>query len=106
MFHRELTQNKENKIERKHKTTEFQYLLERKAFRMMKKYYKDQFEEFASKYKFKRRVKTLDRETSKGYFKEFVQLKLKNVVDIFESLDIDNLVASLESIVLCDRYNK
>ena len=37
----------ENFLTPKKKTTEFSYLLERKAFRMMKKYFKDTFESFA-----------------------------------------------------------
>ena len=43
----------------KHKYMEFEYLLERKSFRLMKKYYKTQFDMFATPLKFRKNARFL-----------------------------------------------
>ena len=91
---------------KKHKTTEYFYLLERKALRMMRRYYKESFEEYASKYKYKQTLKKLDRSTVDQYFKEYVLVEFANNSSTLKAIGADNLINALQVIILCDSYNK
>jgi hypothetical protein len=91
---------------KKHKTTEYFYLLERKALRMMRRYYKEAFEKYASKYKYKQNLKRLPKNLVDGYFKEYVILEFARNPLALDMLGCHDLVLALETIILCDRYNK
>ena len=74
---------------------------------MMKKYFKTVFESFAVKYKFKSRVRYISRKTSQQYFVEFIEQNHQFLNTCEQAnVDFNDLVVSLETIVLCDRYNK
>jgi hypothetical protein len=88
------------------KTTEYFYLLERKAIRMMRRYYKDAFELYANRYKYKQNMKNLPRHIVDKYFLEYVQEEFKAFPQILDHLGLENLWVSLETIILCDRYKK
>jgi hypothetical protein len=101
----ELSESKDRK-RKKHKTTEYFYLLERKALRMMRRYYKESFEDYASKYKYKQNLKRLDRPTVDEYFREYVVVEFANNKSTMSFIGVEQLVGALETIILCDRYNK
>ena len=48
----------------------------------------------------------MTRERSQEHFREYITQILLNKPDILSEIDITDLVVSLETIVLCDRYNK
>lgn len=73
---------------------------------MMKKHYKLQFEDYTSKYKYKKKVKYISKAQSEEYFREFITDMFKLSSDIIAEFDMNDLVESFETIVLCDRYNK
>lgn len=91
---------------KKHKTTEFFYLLERKALRMMRRYYKEALEQYATKYKYKQNLKRIEKRLADQYFREYVDIEFSNNKDTLEMLGKEQLVVSLQTIILCDRYNK
>ena len=51
--------SRSKKRTKSHKTTEFSYLLERKALRIMRRYYKENFD---SRFSYKQRIKDLSPE--------------------------------------------
>ena len=91
---------------KKHKTTEYYYLLERKALRMMRRYFKDAFESYANKYKYKQNLKKLERSVVDEYYREYVDVEFANNQDTLLEIGKEQLVSALETIILCDRYNK
>lgn len=101
------------------KTTEYYYLLQRKTFRMMKKYYKEKFENFSSKYKFKRKVKEISREKWNDFFKEYVNqeqiftfnamkdnIEEGDKVTAIERIVSWGIIEPLQLLILWDRYRK
>lgn len=97
------TQDRKRK---KHKTTEFFYLLERKALRMMRRYYKEELENYASKYKYKQNLKRLEKHLADQYFREYIDIEFAKNKDTATLLGKDQLLVALQTIILCDRYNK
>lgn len=91
---------------KKHKTTEYFYLLERKALRMMRRYYKEAFENYASQYKYKQNLKRISRTLADQYFREYVDIEFERNKDTLKSIGKENMVTALQTIILCDRYNK
>lgn len=91
---------------KKHKTTEYYYLLERKAIRMMRRYFKESFEDFSKKYKYKQNLKKLERSTIDRYFREYVYFEFSRNRIAIETIGSENILHALETIILCDRYNK
>ena len=91
---------------KKHKTTEYYYLLERKALRMMRRYYKEAFESYASKYKYKQNLKRLEKSLADKYFYEYIEVEFARNQDTLATIGKDTMVLALETIILCDRYNK
>lgn len=91
---------------KKHKTTEYYYLLERKAIRMMRRYFKESFEDFSTKYKYKQNLKKLERSTIDRYFREYVYFEFSRNRIAIEVIGSENILHALETIILCDRYNK
>lgn len=112
--HEESTQEKaiddvsesQDRKRKKHKTTEYYYLLERKAIRMMRRYYKEAFESYASKYKYKQNLKRLEKHLADKYFYEYVEVEFQRNQDTLNHIGRDEMVLALETIILCDRYNK
>lgn len=101
----DVSESKDRK-RKKSKTTEYYYLLERKALRMMRRYYKETFEKFAGKYKYKQNLKKLERATVDQYFREYVVIEFQRNKSTMDLIGSAQLVDSLEKIILCDRYNK
>lgn len=91
---------------KKHKTTEFFYLLERKALRMMRRYYKEALESYATKYKYKQNLKRIEKRVADQYFREYIDIEFANNKDTIEMVGKEQLLVSLQTIILCDRYNK
>lgn len=101
----DIAQTQERK-RKKHKTTEYYYLLERKALRMMRRYYKEAFESYASKYKYKQNLKRLEKSVADKYFYEYIEVEFARNKDTLNFIGKDTMVLALETIILCDRYNK
>mmetsp|Transcript_14111 Transcript_14111/g.15788 ORF Transcript_14111/g.15788 Transcript_14111/m.15788 type:complete len:234 (+) Transcript_14111:1701-2402(+) len=101
----DVTQSQDKK-RKKHKTTEYYYLLERKALRMMRRYYKEAFESYASKYKYKQNLKRLEKPVAEKYFYEYIEVEFARNQDTLGLIGKDTMVLALETIILCDRYNK
>lgn len=99
-------EDSQDRKRKKHKTTEYFYLLERKALRMMRRYYKESFESYASKYKYKQNLKRLERQLVDEYFREYVEVEFARNKDTMTFIGKEQLVTALETIILCDRYNK
>lgn len=95
-----------NSTSKRDKTTEYYYLLERKAIRMMRRYYKEAFEQFAQKYKYKQYLKKLIRAVADKYFLEYVDHEFKNFPQTVNFFGAQSLATSLQTIILCDRYKK
>ena len=96
----------EERKRKKHKTTEYYYLLERKSIRMMRRYFKESFEDFSKKYKYKQNLKKLERPTIDRYFREYVYFEFSRNKIAIEVIGVENILEALETIILCDRYNK
>lgn len=95
-----------NSTNKRDKTTEYYYLLERKAIRMMRRYYKEAFEQFAQKYKYKQYLKKLIRAVADKYFLEYVDHEFKNFPQTVNFFGAQCLATSLQTLILCDRYKK
>lgn len=54
------------------KTTEFKYLLERKALRIMRRYYKEQFEKM---FKYKNKMKEISRQEFMSMVRQFAKVE-------------------------------
>lgn len=90
----------------KDKTTEYHYLLERKAIRMMRRYYKETFETYANQYKFKQKMKSITSKLSSKYFLEYVELEFKDYPNTMKYLQPDYISEKIQELILWDRYKK
>mmetsp|Transcript_6954 Transcript_6954/g.6128 ORF Transcript_6954/g.6128 Transcript_6954/m.6128 type:complete len:246 (-) Transcript_6954:108-845(-) len=90
----------------KRKLTEFGYLLQRKGFRLMRKYYKEKFEEFAKRFNYKKRVKVLSPQEINEIITAFAEMEFGSILPIFEEREFEELVKNLKTIILSDRSNK
>lgn len=112
----EVTQDNEGLIEfdepsqskqcTKKKLTEFGYLLQRKGFRLMRKYYKEKFEDFGKAYDYKRRVKSITPNELSHMILKFIEFEFAKILPMLTSNEISLLLESLKQIVLSDRSNK
>lgn len=78
----EINKSEKNNKSGKRKLTEFGYLLQRKGFRLMRKYYKDKFEDYAKAYDYKKRVKIITQNEMTHMMTEFIQIEFANIIPI------------------------
>ena len=97
---------KQFKRKRKHKTTEYSYLLGRKAIRMMKKYYSNSFKSFSKITKRKQNIKSMEKATIVKLVQNYIISEFKNYPELQDATWFENLEKSLSSLVFCNRYNK
>lgn len=90
----------------KKKLTEFGYLLQRKGFRLMRKYYKEKFETFAEKFNYKKRVKVITPNEINHIIMGFLQTEFSTILPIINEDEILGLLNSLKRIILSDRSKK
>ena len=90
----------------KKKLTEFGYLLQRKGFRLMRKYYKEKFEQFGQNYDYKKKVKSITPAEINQLIALFMQVEFATILSQFSESERIDLLESLKSIVLSDRANK
>lgn len=94
------------KYPRKSKTTEYAYLLERKAFRMMRRYYKEKFEfEFGS-VEYKKNLPIMTTEELNSIVCKFMEQEFFMLAKILSEKDYERTRDALKTIILCDRYRK
>lgn len=91
---------------RKTKTTEFAYLLERKAFRMMRKYYKEKFEFTVEDPDYKKNLPSMTAEELNTLVCKFMEKELHSFCSLLTEKDYERTRDALKTIVLCDRYRK
>jgi len=88
---------------RSKKTTEFKYLLERKALRIMRRYYKESFEKM---YKYKQRMREMTEVELENMISSFAKQELVSLESPLSPGLLNQVYHSLKIIILCDRYNK
>lgn len=91
---------------RKTKTTEFAYLLERKAFRMMRKYYKEQFEFTVECPEYKKNLPVMTADEINALVCKFMQQEFNFLATLLTEKDYVRTRDALKTIILCDRYKK
>lgn len=90
----------------KKKLTEFGYLLQRKGFRLMRKYYKEKFDTFAERFNYKKRVKVITPNEINHIIMDFLQTEFSTILPIINEDEVIELMNSLKLIILSDRSNK
>ena len=87
------------------KTTEFKYLLERKALRIMRRYYKEQFEKM---FKYKNKMKEITRQEFMQMVRQFARVEFNPFphADQLTEGKWEDIYLNLAVVILCDRYNK
>ncbi|CAI2373170.1 unnamed protein product [Moneuplotes crassus] len=90
----------------KRKSTDFGYLLERKSFRMMRKYYKDKFQQNIGDIEYKRLSKMTTDEIN-IIMSSFMENELGSIlICLLSEDDHDRIRDALKTIIFCDRYQK
>lgn len=97
---------KSKRSTRKTKTTEFAYLLERKAFRMMRKYYKEQFEFTVDCADYKKNLPSMTAKDINGLVDKFMNQEFGFLFVLLTENDLERIRDGLKTIILCDRYKK
>jgi len=97
---------KANKASSPPKTTEFAYLLERKAFRMMRKYYKDKFEFTVDCKDYKKNLPIMSLSEINHLISTFMMKELGSILIIVSQEDFCKIRDGLKTIIFCDRYLK
>lgn len=90
----------------KKKLTEFGYLLQRKGFRLMRKYYKEKFEEFAQKFEYKKRVKQITPGELNQIWVQFILKEFATILPLLSQNEFTDLLEGMKRVVLSDRANK
>jgi hypothetical protein len=90
----------------KKKLTEFGYLLQRKGFRLMRKYYKEKFEHFAQSFDYKKRVKVISPGEMHQMITQFAHLEFGSILPVVSQAEYESLLESLKRIIFSDRSNK
>lgn len=90
----------------KKKLTEFNYLLQRKGFRLMRKYYKEKFESFAQAFNYKKRVKTISPGEINQIIAQFIQSEFSAILSLLTNNELEMLLESLKWVIFSDRSNK
>ena len=95
------------KKSRKRKTTDFAYLLERKSFRMMRKYYKEKFEFEIEDPEYKKKLPKMSALEINTLVSEFMNKELGSIlICLLTQSDFDRIRDALKTIIFCDRYQK
>jgi hypothetical protein len=88
------------------KITEFSYLLQRKCLRMMRRYFKQQFESWGIFTNYKKEIRSLSLEQINNSIRAFIELEFDYLNPYSEYAEYTGLENSLKTLILCDRYNK
>lgn len=88
------------------KVTEFSYLLQRKCLRMMRRYFKQRFQDWGLFRNYKKEIRFLSLDQLNEKIREFIILEFPYLQRFPEYIDYIKLEKSLKIIILCDRYNK
>lgn len=94
---KEIMQNNEKACNNsKKKLTEFNYLLQRKGFRLMRKYYKEKFESFAKAFDYKKRVKTISPGEINQIVAQFINVEFSSILSLLANNELEMLLVSLK----------
>ena len=96
----------ESKCNPKSKITEYSYLSQRKWLRMMRRYYKEQFEQSNIVPNYTKTVRHLSYDQMEDAISRFVHMEFKYLNEYGEYVEFIQLGESLKTLILCDRYNK
>jgi hypothetical protein len=105
-YEEEIIDTTPNIVRTRKKTTEFNHLLERKTFRMMRKYYKKSFERFASPYNYKTNVKIMNPEEMDQLVIGYMKSEFDFLLGLLAGNELMQMAVCLKRIILSDRYNK
>jgi len=96
----------ESRSNGKTKITEYAYLLQRKWLRMMRRYYKEQFEQSNIIPNYKKQVRHLSYDQMSEAVSRFVNREFSYLIPYQEYSEFIQLEESVKTLILCDRYNK
>lgn len=102
----ELINTTSTKNQIKKKLTEFNHLLERKTFRMMRKYYKNTFHDSVDAKIFKKKVKTMTPEEMDNLVLNYMKTEFGFLVGLLAGNELIQMITWLKRIILSDRFNK
>ena len=88
------------------KLTEFNHLLERKTFRMLRKYYKNTFHSFVDPKIFKKKVKTMTPQEMDQLVLSYMKTEFDFLVGLLHGNELIQMTECLKRIILSDRFNK
>ena len=88
------------------KLTEFAYLLQRKGFRLMRKYYKDKFENFAEEYEFKAKAKLMTLSEINVIMINFIHTEFSNSHSLLSEDEFNLLLHAAKCLIFSDRSHK
>lgn len=101
-----VTKHDQKKYSKKSKTTEFAYLLERKAFRMMRKYYKEKFEFEVDIADYKKNLPQMTLDEFNQHVCKFIDREFGMITKLLSQKDYERMMNALKTIICCDRYKK
>ena len=90
----------------KNKSTEYNNILHRKIFRMMRKYFKSTFENFAAPFQYKTKIKTMNPEEMDSLVFQYIKREFDILSEFITASEIPMIILGLKQIILSDRYNK
>ena len=90
----------------KKKSTEYNNMLDRKAFRMMRKYFKSTFENFAAPFQYKTKVRIFSPEEMDNLVFQYIKREFDCLSEFMTANDLPQIIYGLKQIILSDRYNK
>lgn len=95
------------KSKKDRKTTDFAYLLERKSFRMMRKYYKEKFEFDIEDPEYKKKLPKMSTQEINDMVSDFMQKELGSyLISLLTDNDAGRIRDALKTIIFCDRHRK
>ena len=88
------------------KYTEFNNMLNRKAFRMMRKYFKTSFENFGAPFQYKVKVRIMSPEEMDNLVFQYIKREFDVLSEFINANDLPQIILGLKQIILSDRFNK
>jgi hypothetical protein len=81
-------------------------LLERKAFRMMRKYYKERFDSWMNSKDYKKNLPSMSADEINYHVIKFMKHELGSILRIISEEDLVGIRNGLKTIIFCDRHKK
>ena len=88
------------------KASDFAYLMQRKCLRMMRRYYKDKFENFGLFENYQSEMRSITIEDFERRLWTFMENEFSYALEYEAFCKFINLLETLKTLILSDRYNK